>query len=160
MHSTRDLILSYVESMKIVVVLIVNISDDFDKFQLSYWVPHTTVTVDRQLDRNHEDLTILSEVSMLHMPSLVEKTVPKVKSNDKWRRCSPLCFMHLIRLEYTCQLNHFKPSSLQAILQAWHVLPYVFPAPLLRVSLKSHNVRPLSSLLGVSLFSLSSCFGS
>lgn len=76
MYSARDLILSYVEPIKIVVMLVVNSSGDFDKFQLSYCVPHTTVT---EHDRNYGDLIILSNVSMQHMLSLVEKKVLKVK---------------------------------------------------------------------------------
>jgi hypothetical protein len=63
-HSVHDLIPSHIESIKIVVVLIVDTSSDFDKFQLSYCVPHTTVAVDQQHDRNHGDLIILSDVSM------------------------------------------------------------------------------------------------
>jgi hypothetical protein len=99
-HSARDPILSYIEPIKIAVLLIVNTSDDFDKFQLSYCVPHTTVTFDQQLDRNHGDLIILSDVSMQHMLSFGGEDGAEGKSNDKWRRCSPLCFMHLIRLEH------------------------------------------------------------
>ena len=68
MHSARDLTLSYIESIEIVVVLIANTSDDFNKFQLSYCVPHTTVAFEQQHDRDHGDLIILSdEVDATHV---------------------------------------------------------------------------------------------
>jgi hypothetical protein len=124
-HSARDLILSYVEPIKIVVMLVVNSSGDFDKFQLSYCVPHTTSHRARsklwRLDHSKRC------VDATHVIFGGEEGAEGEKVTTNGVNAAPCVFMHLIRLEHeACQLSNFK---LQAILRAWHVLPLCLPRP-------------------------------